>query len=153
MSHSVAKCWSHKLQFWISCSRVHSVPWGLWVLPHAPNCWCLPQGWGGARAECPSRQLWISTLPISAQPAMHRALKSQCWGQQLPWEPQAVTLQSSAWACASHVVLDPLPYVCGLTSFNAVHLVPPQDAEINKVTRTHTPCLSSSLPPALTLFK
>lgn len=60
---------------------------------------------------------------------------------------------NSAWAGASHGVLDPLPYVRGLTSFNAVHLVPPQDAEINKVTCTNTPCLSSSLPPALTLFK
>lgn len=150
MSQSAAKCCSNKLGFWVSCSLmgVCSVPWGWGSSPTAGAT-----GLGGARAERPPCQLWITALPMSAQPARQRALKSQRWGQQLPWEPQAVTLHSSAWACASHVVLDPLPYVCGLTSFSAVHLVPPQDAEINKVTCTNTPCLSSSLPPALTLFK
>lgn len=61
--------------------------------------------------------------------------------------------ENSFWACASQAVLDPLPYVCGLTSFAAVHLVPPWCANINKVTCTSTPCLSSSLQPALTLPK
>lgn len=150
MSQSAAKCCSNKLRFRVSCSLmgVCSVPWGCGSSPTAGAT-----GLGGARAECPLCQLWITTLPISVQPARQRALKSQRWGQQLPWEPQAVTLHSSTWACASHIVLDPFPFVCGLTSFNAVHLVPPQDAEINKVTCTNTPCLYSSLPPALTLFK
>lgn len=93
----------------------------------------------------------ITNLPITACDA-ESSKKTRRWGRQLPQKPRAVTL-SSAWARARHVALDPLPYACGLTSFGAVRLVPPRHADINKVTRTNTPCLSSSLPPALTHSK
>lgn len=64
--------------------------------------------------------------------------KTRRWGRQLPRKPRAVTLQSSTWARAHHVALDPLPYACGLASFGAVRLVPPRHADINKVTCTNT---------------
>lgn len=93
----------------------------------------------GARAEHPSRRRLITNLPIWAQPTMQKAQKKTWrWGRQLPRNPRAVTLQSSAWARAHHVALDPLPYACGLASFGAVRLVPPRHADINKVTRTNT---------------
>lgn len=150
MSHSAARSWTNKLWFWMNRSQGSIQRYG--------GCGSIPllvpAGEAvGARAERPFHKHLITALPISAQPAMQRAPKTPRWARQLPWKPWAVTLQSSAWDCASHVVLDPLPNVCGLTSFAAVHLVPPRHADINKVTCTNTPCLSSSLPPALTLSK
>lgn len=122
---------------------------GLWVLPH---CWC--HGAGGCQSRTPF-------LPAVSNHPAHFSTACNAKSSQKPVLRTAAALRTPRCHPAEQLLglcqprsAGPTPIcVCGLTSFNAVHLVPPQDAEINKVTCTNTPCLSSSLPPALTLFK
>lgn len=150
MSHSVAKWWSNKLWFWISCSQGS-------VQCHG-GCGSSPTT--GARRRVGGCQSRTSFPPALNNHPAHFSTACNAKSSQKPVLRTAAALRTPSCHPAKQRLglcqpcsAGPAPICCGLTSCNAVHWVPPQHAEINKVTCTNTPCLSSSLPPALTLFK
>lgn len=126
------------------------MPWELWVLPTAG---ALRRG-GGCQSRtpfppvldpCRARFGTACNAVSSKNPALRTAAALKT--------PSCHPAKQRLGLCQPRSAGPPPVCVCGLTSFAAVHWVPPRHADINKVTRTNTPCLFSSLPPALTLSK